>query len=418
MPSQHTYAVPRASKWLIEAAALLAPPALRKSWKREWLGEAWYGYASLRHDGASHPRAARRVACYALGAFIDAADLRMERFYSVLDRRMLVRHPVFCLASLLLLLLGMAGLTGGFRHSRAALASGYPEADQLVLLSRPLGLLGMEVPAETGQVSTWVESSKWFGDVAGFALRGDTLEVTPNFFAVLHVEPSAAVRFLGHSVRAIKPLDAAAPLPARFTGAVARLKHPGDRAAAEAHFARFSIMDQAHVTATFVQQRNRWPLDFAAGVSLFFLAFGVLRVRRPPRYLTFFLLKTALLLALVAASWTEIATALPIPITGGIDLSIAAPLVALLLVIQAFALRWCVEDQAARCPVCCRLVSMPVTVGSRSSLILDRPGIQFLCTRGHGTLLLSDLRACTGERLHWTPADRSWQQVFLDERSA
>ena len=418
MPSQPTYAVPRASKWLIEAAALLAPPALRKSWKREWLAEAWYGYASLRHDGASHSRAARRVARFALGAVIDAADLRVERVSTALDRRILVRHPGFCLASLLLLFLCMAGWTGGFRHSRAALASGYPEADQLVLLSRPLGLLGMEVPAETGQVSTWVESSKWFGDVAGFVLRGKTLEVTPNFFAVLHVEPSAEFRFLGHSVRAVKLLDPAAPLPAGFSGAVARLKHPGDRAAAEAHFARFSIMDQAHVSATFVQQRNRWPLYFAAGASLSFLVFGLLRVRRPPRYLTFFMAKTALFLAFVAASWTEIASALPIPITGGIDLSTAAPLIALLLVTQAFALRWCVEDQASRCPVCCRLVSMPVTVGSQSSLILDRPGVQFLCTRGHGTLLLSDLRGCTGERLHWTPADRSWQQVFLDERSA
>jgi hypothetical protein len=60
---------------------------------------------------------------------------------------------------------------------------------------------------------------------------------------------------------------------------------------------------------------------------------------------------------------------------------------------------------------------MPVTVGSRSSLILDRPGVQFLCLRGHGTLLLSDLRACTGERSRWTPADRSWHDVFVQEKA-
>ena len=207
MRSEQAHAVPRSSKWLIEAAALLAPPGLRKSWKREWLGELWYGYETLLREGVSHPRAWRRVNGFALGALIDASDLRVERLRVHADRRSLLRHPVFCLASLLLLLLSIAGWTGGFRHIRAAVASGYPGADQLVLLSRPLGVLGMQVPANGEQVSTWVESSKWFGDVAGFVLRRDTLEVTPNFFSVLHVEPSPDFRFLGHSVRAVKSRD-------------------------------------------------------------------------------------------------------------------------------------------------------------------------------------------------------------------
>jgi hypothetical protein len=400
---------------LIEAASLLAPPGVRKSWKREWLGEIWYGYLTLVREGASGPRAYRRVTRFALGAFVDAIDLRIERLRIDLDRRSLVRHPLFCLASLLILFLSMAGWTGGFRHIRAALAPRYPDADQLVLLSRPLGVLGMQIPAAGEQVSTWVESSKWFGDVAGFVLRGNALEVTPNFFSVLHITPSADFRFLGHSVRTVKPLDPD-HLPARFSGAVARLKHPRDRAAAEAHFARFSILDGAHVNATFLQQRDLWPLYFSAGVSAFFLAAGLIRIRRSPRYLAFFTLKTALALALAAACWVEVATALPIPITGGIDAGTAAPLLVLLLVGEAFVMRWSVDDQASRCPVCCQLVSMPVTVGSRSSLILDRPGVQFLCTRGHGTLLLSDLRACTGERSRWTPADHSWREVFVQER--
>jgi hypothetical protein len=414
--SEDTYAVPRSSRWLIEFAALLAPPGLRKDWKREWLGELWYGYETLRRAGASYPRAWRRVTGFALGAFIDASDLRMERLRLRADRRSLVRHPAFCLASLLVLFLSIGGWTGGFRHVRAAFAFDYPGADQLVLLSRPLGVLGMQVPANGEQVSTWVESSKWFGDVAGFVLRRDTLEVTPNFFSVLHVEPSPDFRFLGHSVRTVKTLDGAR-LPAHYSGALARLKHPQDRKAAEAHFATFSILEGAHVNATFLQQRDRWPLYFAGVVSALFLAAGLLRIRRPSRYVAFFVGKTAVLLALVAACWAEIATALPIPITGGIDAGTATPLIFLFLVGEAFVLRWSLDDQASRCPVCCRLVSMPVTVGSRSSLILDRPGVQFLCLRGHGTLLLSDLRACTGERSRWTPADRSWHDVFVQEKA-
>lgn len=414
--SKEAYAVPRSSRWLIEAAALLAPPGLRRSWKREWIGELWYGYETLRRQGVPHPRAWRRLTGFALGAFIDAGDLRVERLRASTDRRSLLRHPAFCLASLLLLLLSIAGWTGGFRHVRGALASGYPGADQLVLLSRPLGVLGMQAPAHGDQVSTWVESSKWFGDVAGFVLRRDTLEVTPNFFSVLHVEPSPDFRFLGHSVRAVKTLESSR-LPARFSGAVARLKHPEDRQAAETHFATFSILEGAPVSATFLQQRDRWPLYFAGAVSALFLAAGLARVRRPSRYVAFFAGKTALLLAIVAACWAEIAAALPIPITGGIEAGTAAPLVLLLLVCEAFVLRWSLDDQTSRCPVCCQLVSMPVTVGSPSSLILDRPGVQFLCLRGHGTLLLSDLRACTGERSRWTPADRSWHEVFVREKA-
>jgi hypothetical protein len=61
---------------------------------------------------------------------------------------------------------------------------------------------------------------------------------------------------------------------------------------------------------------------------------------------------------------------------------------------------------------------MPVTIGTRSSLLLDRPAIEFLCTRGHGTLVLSDLHTCTGEPSRWTPADRSWQDVFVREKTA
>ncbi len=415
MRSEEAHAVPRSSRWLIEAASLLAPSGLRQSWKREWIGELWYGYETLRRQGVSHPRAWRRVTAFALGAFIDAGDLRVERLRVRADRRSLARHPLFCLAALLLVLLSIGGWTGGFRHVRGALAPRYPGADQLVLLSHPLGVLGMQVPANGEQVSTWVESSKWFGDVAGFVLRRDTLEVTPNFFSVLHVEPSADFRFLGHSVRTVKTLDGSR-IPASFSGAVARLKHPQERKAAETHFATFSILEGAPVSATFLQQRDRWPLYFAGAVSAFFLAAGLVHVRRPSRYAAFFAGKTALLLAIIAMCWAEIATALPIPITGGIDAGTAAPLVFLLLVCEAFALRWSLEDQAARCPVCCRLVSMPVTVGSRSSLILDRPGVQFLCLRGHGTLLLSDLRACTGERSRWTPADHSWQEVFVRER--
>jgi hypothetical protein len=275
----------------------------------------------------------------------------------------------------------------------------------------------MQVPATDEQVTTWVEASKWFGDVAGFVLHDRTLEVTPNFFAVLNIGAAPRFNFLGHSITDVKLLDTARP-PHGFRGAVLRLKRLTDRGAAEAHFAKFSVSDGFPVSATFLRDRNAWPIYFAATVTLLFLVAGIVRSRQSLCCFLFFIAKSGLLLGTIALAWTEIATDLPIPITGGVDQSSAGALVILLLLSHCFAMRWSLEDQKSRCPVCCRLVSMPVSVGTRSSLLLDRPAIEFLCTRGHGTLVLSDLHTCTGEASRWTPADRSWQDVFVREKTA
>ena len=177
MRSEEIYAVPRLSRWLVGMAAYFAPPTGRIAWKREWLGEIWHGHATLLREGTPRPRAARRMACFASGAFTDACDLRVEQLCEDWHSRALSKSPLACLGTLLLLFLALSGITGGFRHTRSALTSLYPNSGQLVLLSRPLGVLGMQVPATDEQVTTWVEASKWFGDVAGFVLHDRTLLV-------------------------------------------------------------------------------------------------------------------------------------------------------------------------------------------------------------------------------------------------
>jgi len=418
MRQEKDYAIPRASHWLIGGASRLAPEALRSAWRNEWLWEAWHAHADLLSQGSSEAQASRRVARFALGAFRDAADLRIEHLRNALNGPALAREPLACLAALLVALLALAAWTGGFRHSRMAAAGSYPDSQQLVLLSRPSGMLGIETAASMEQVWSWVEYSKWFGSVAGFRLRDGTLEVSPNFFTVLHTDPVARVanwRFLGRPVRAVKYLEPGSP--ARYGGAIARLKLRANRSLFEAQLGKLGN-DGIQITATFLDERSRWPLYFAGGTALLFLAAGMLRARHTPLYLAFFVAKTVLLMAIVELAWTEVATAIPIPVTGGVDLGIAIPLMFLLLLGHAFVLRWSLQDQAGRCPVCCRQVAMPLTVGSRASLILDRPCVDFLCTRGHGTLRLSDLTTCTAEPYRWTPLDRSWQEVFAHERTA
>ncbi|PWU10265.1 MAG: hypothetical protein C5B51_04635 [Terriglobia bacterium] len=409
--------IPPLSRWILRAAAWIVPRHYRADWRREREREIWHGFTGMMLEGATVRRASWRAAAFTLALLVDAGSVRMDHLHETAAARALLRNPFACLAALLAALLALAVYTGGFRHSRAAWRPMYPGSQQLVLLSRPLGVLGLETAANSAQVWTWVESSKWFGDVAGFVLRGETLEVTPNFFSVLHAGRTPDFRFLGHPVTEVKFLDPE-QRSMGYSGAIARLKRIGDRKAAEKHWGTFSIYDGSRVTATFLEERKRWPLYFAAGVSLLFLLMGLWRAGRAPRLLAFFTVKSLLLLCFVAAAWTEVATAIPIPITGGVNVGVAGPLVVLLLLGEVFVLRWSLEDQAERCPVCCRQVSMPVAVGSRSSIVLDRPGVEFLCTRGHGTLRLSDLTACTGEPKLWRPVSRSWQQFFEHEQTA
>lgn len=67
------------------------------------------------------------------------------------------------------------------------------------------------------------------------------------------------------------------------------------------------------------------------------------------------------------------------------------------------------RDQRSRCPTCFERLSMPVTLGSWSSLLLDRPATEYVCPAGHGVLLIS-------EALHdddrWTVLDESWRDLF------
>jgi hypothetical protein len=415
---QEKYAVPPASQCLISAASLVVPWAFRSSWRNEWLWEVWHGHSELIRQGCSPAQAARRVTRFAAGALLDAADLRLEHFRLLLNGRALARDPLVCLAALVLVFLTLAGWTNGFRHSRMAAAASYPDSHQLVLLSRPAGVLGIETAASMEQVWSWVEYSRWFGSVAGFRLHDGTLEVSPNFFAVLHADPvisGAGWRFLGRPIRSVRFLEPGSS--ARYGGAIARLKLRANRNLFEAQLGKLGN-DGVRITATFLDERSRWPFYFAGAAALLFLTAGMFRTRRTVLYVAFFAVKTALLLGTIGLAWTEVATAIPIPVTGGVDLGTAIPLVLLLLLAQAFVLRWSLQDQAGRCPVCCRQVAMPVTVGSRSSLILDRPCVDFLCTRGHGTLRLSDLTTCTAEPYRWTPLDRSWQEVFVRERTA
>ena len=81
------------------------------------------------------------------------------------------------------------------------------------------------------------------------------------------------------------------------------------------------------------------------------------------------------------------------------------------LFIAAFgvALVWCLADQRRRCPVCLRLLAMPVTMGSWAS-VLDSATTESLCEEGHGSLCVAETG--TGPPDRWIAMDASWRELF------
>jgi len=60
-----------------------------------------------------------------------------------------------------------------------------------------------------------------------------------------------------------------------------------------------------------------------------------------------------------------------------------------LIVGLAVTIRWALNDQRRRCPVCLRLVTNPVSFGCLSHTLLDWHGSEFVCPEGHGLLHVS-----------------------------
>jgi hypothetical protein len=75
----------------------------------------------------------------------------------------------------------------------------------------------------------------------------------------------------------------------------------------------------------------------------------------------------------------------------------------------AWLIWWSFADQRRRCPVCLQPLSMPVTIGSWSS-VLDPAQTETLCDSGHG--MLCQPETTDGPQERWTNLDPSWRELF------
>ncbi|MGP0074512.1 MAG: hypothetical protein ACLPWF_21560 [Bryobacteraceae bacterium] len=75
------------------------------------------------------------------------------------------------------------------------------------------------------------------------------------------------------------------------------------------------------------------------------------------------------------------------------------------------ALRWVITDQQHRCPVCLRLLSSPVVIGTPSRTFLEWYGTESTCSRGHGLLHTSKIwSSYSGQQ--WLCLGDSWSALF------
>jgi len=125
------------------------------------------------------------------------------------------------------------------------------------------------------------------------------------------------------------------------------------------------------------------------------------RVRRA----VFLMLKLALIQPILLASFIILL------ITGP-----SLPLLPQLLVFGAwgFTLRWVLLDQQRRCPVCLRLLTEPVRIGSASETFLEWYGAESACSRGHGLLQAPETSATYAGARQWLALDASWRDLFSE----
>jgi hypothetical protein len=76
------------------------------------------------------------------------------------------------------------------------------------------------------------------------------------------------------------------------------------------------------------------------------------------------------------------------------------------------ALRWVITDQQQRCPVCLRLLTNPVRIGTPSRTFLEWYGAESTCPHGHGLLHVSEMSSGYSEKPQWLRLDDSWAGLF------
>ena len=154
-----------------------------------------------------------------------------------------------------------------------------------------------------------------------------------------------------------------------------------------------------------------FPILLAATTGLILIAIGCRMLHRGTwRYWGFFAAKIVLLMLIGSLVWIEGGAALrSLFPRGQFRVLCGGLLLAIGFVGGAGCCAiWSLADQRRRCPVCLRLLEMPVSVGSWSS-VFEPATTEFLCSEGHGSLSLFETEPAADR---WVALDDSWRGLF------
>ena len=352
----------------LRVAARLVPGSLRADWLAEWEAELWY----VRRAGGP-------VASFCSGAVWDAFLLsRLTR-----HRAPRLESPVQCLLVLAILAAASLLLAVWWPIPREEIV-GSSEADSRLVEIAPHHQRWKVTPAISAeQYQAWSRHLPAQLTAVAFSAR---LPELPGAKVLIDRSP-------------------APPLPAMRMGfVVARLR------ARPASFGHISLP---------VAEGGSVEFDYRA------LAPG-------PRDAWGALLLTSLAAWLVLRStdcrwpgkrrplpWVFLAAkfllVLPLVVFGSLDLGyLAGVRIEGLLMLTGWvaAMRWVLEDQRRRCPVCLRLLINPVGIGQASQTFLGWYGTELMCSRGHGMLHLPELPGSSSSISRWVQFDPSWTGLF------
>lgn len=82
------------------------------------------------------------------------------------------------------------------------------------------------------------------------------------------------------------------------------------------------------------------------------------------------------------------------------------------LIICLVGLRWAIQDQRQRCPICLRRAKHPARVGLVSMTFLAWNGTELMCTGGHALLHVPGVPTSWFSTPRWLYLDTSWESLF------
>ncbi len=261
------------------------------------------------------------------------------------------------------------------------------------------------------------------------AVAGKTIIVNDKPYRIVGVLPRRFPILNGAAV--FVPMEVDLPWRRRLIGAFARLRPGVTIAAAEREMLELLKAEKVRYARppklTPLETRRLTPLIWYAVGVVFAIAIGLftVQVRKPGfavshgprsrlRYWVFFGLKGLLLLTAAVLAWIEVSEAIHFRFDSIIMRELVGGIVTTLafLFAAACAVYWSFYDQRSRCPECLQRLTLPVTIGSWSSPLLDPVTTEMICERGHGALCYPETQSSASERERWTALDESWKELF------